>query len=411
MPFALLALAIGAFGIGITEFAVMGLLPNIAGDLSVSIPQAGHLVSAYALGVVVGAPLLTAITSRLPRKWTLISLMAMFTVGNVCSVLAPSFGVLLAARVFTALPHGAFFGVGSVAAMRMAPRGKRAKAVSVMFAGLTLANVAGVPLSTLLGQRVGWRAAFLAVAVIGVASVIAIMSLIRGQPGRPDAGLRNELAAFRRPQVLLSLALATLGFGGSFAAYSFITPMMTHIAGFRPATVTLLLALFGVGMTVGNAIGGRLADRAPMPGLYAGLAALAAVLVSFVFTAHTKPTAAITIFLLGAAGFVCVPMVQTRIMSAAPEAPTLAAAANQSAFNIANAGGAFLGGLVIGAGFGYTAPDWVGALLACTGLGIAALSGLVDRRAVAREATAQDDRPRPLPAPEPVPEPALAEAA
>ena len=380
MPLALLALAIGAFGIGTTEFVIMGVLPQVAGDLGVSIPTAGHLISGYALGVVVGAPLLTALSVRLSRKTMLLGMMTAFTLGNLLSALAPGYGWLLAARVFTALQHGAFFGVGAVVAAGMVAPNRRARAISMMFLGLTLANVAGVPLGTLLGQHLGWRATFLAVAGIGLVALVAITALVPRQPVDAAAGVVGELRAFRRPQVWLALALATLGFGGVFACYSYIAPMMTQVAGYSPTAMTGLLVLFGVGATVGNVIGGRMADRALMPSLYVSLGGLAVVLALFTLTAHNQVTAAITLFLVGAISFLAVPTVQTRIMDKAVGAPTLAAAANHSAFNIANAGGAYLGGLVIDAGFGYTSPNLVGAGLAVVGLVLAAWSGRLDRR-------------------------------
>ena len=380
MPAGLLALAISAFGIGTTEFIMMGLLPEIAAAFHVSIPTAGDLISGYALGVVVGAPLLTAASSRLPRRTLLLGLMALFTVGNLFAVMAQSYTMLLAARVLTGLPHGAFFGVGSVVAAGMVPNDKRARAISMMFAGLAIANVVGVPAGTLLSQHVGWRAAFALIAAIGVMSIIAIATMLPRQPQFTGGALGSELATFRRPQVWLALAVGTFGFAGVFAVYSYIEPMMTHVAGYSSTSVDWLLALFGVGMTVGNLAGGRLADRALMPSLYGTLGALGLLLALFVATAHNQVMAAVTLFLIGGAGMACVPIIQTRIINVAQGAPTLAAAANHSAFNLANAGGAFLGGTVIAAGFGWTAPSWVGAGLAGVGLALAVLSGALDRR-------------------------------
>ena len=380
MPAALIALAISAFGIGTTEFIMMGLLPEIAAAFHVSIPTAGDLISGYALGVVVGAPLLTAAGSRFSRRTVLLALMALFTVGNLLASVAPSYATLLAARVLTGLPHGALFGVGSVVAAGLVPAGRRAKAIATMFAGLTLANVVGVPAGTLLSQHIGWRAAFVVIAAVGVVSIIAIALLVPRQPRATDDTLRHELAAFRRPQVWLALGVGTFGFAGVFAVYSYVEPMMTHVAGYAPASVNWLLALFGVGMTVGNLAGGRLADRALMPSLYGTLGALGLLLALFVVTAHNPWLAAITLFMIGAAGMACVPIIQTRIMDVAQGAPTLAAAANHSAFNLANAAGAFLGGRVIAAGLGWTSPNWVGAGLATIGLGLAFASGALDRR-------------------------------
>lgn len=380
VPIALLALAIGAFGIGTTEFVMMGVLPQAAADFGVSIPSAGYLITGYALGVVVGAPLLTAAAVRLPRKTVLLAMMGLFTLGNALFALSPNreFGIFF--RFLAGLPHGAFFGAGAVVASSLVEPGNRAKAVSMMFLGLTLANVAGVPLGTLLGQQVGWRATFGVVALIGMVALAAIARLVPHQ-GRPaQASLRGELGAFRRPQVWFALAIVTFGLGGLFASLSYMTPMLTSVAGYTPRDVTLLLSLAGVGMTVGNLLGGRLADRALMPSLYTALVALATVLALFTVTAHSKLGAAITIFAVGLAGFMAGPMMQTRIMQKAGGTPSLVSAAVQSAFNIANSIGAYLGGLVIAGGLGLVAPNWVGASLSVLGLSIAVVSGSLDRR-------------------------------
>ncbi|MEV6829863.1 MFS transporter [Amycolatopsis sp. NPDC051102] len=381
MPVALLALAIGAFGIGTTEFVMMGVLPQAAADFGVDIPTAGHLISAYALGVVVGAPLLTAVAVRLPRKTMLLAMMGLFTLGNALFALSPNQEFGIAFRFLAGLPHGAFFGAGAVVASSLVGQGQRAKAVSLMFLGLTLANVIGVPLGTLLGQQVGWRATFAVVAVIGLVAIAAIAKLVPHQ-GKPaaEASLRNELGAFKRPQVHLALAIVTFGLGGVFACLSYITPMLTDVAGYSPSNVTLLLSLAGVGMTIGNLLGGRLADRALMPSLYIALLALASVLGIFTITAQGKVGAAITIFFVGVAGFMIGPMMQARIMEKAGGTPSLVSAAVQSAFNIANSIGAYLGGLVIAGGLGLVAPNWVGALLAVFGLTLAVVSGTLDRR-------------------------------
>jgi MFS transporter, DHA1 family, inner membrane transport protein len=380
LPAALLALAVSAFGIGTTEFIMMGLLPEIAASFHVSIPTAGDLISGYALGVVVGAPLLVAASTRLSRRTVLLGLMALFTVGNLFAALAQNYTMMLGARVLTGLPHGAFFGVGSVVAAGMVPSNKRATAISVMFAGLAVANVIGVPAGTLVSQHVGWRVAFALIAAIGVVSMAAIGLMLPRESQSTGSVLASELATFRRPQVWLALAVGTFGFAGVFAVYSYIEPMMTHVAGYSATSVNWLLALFGIGMTVGNLVGGRLADRSLMPSMYGALAALGLLLALFVATAHSQVMAAVTLFLIGAAGMACVPIIQTRIMDVAHGAPSLAAAANHSAFNLANAGGAFLGGLVIAANFGWTAPSWVGAGLAGVGLALAVFSGALDRR-------------------------------
>ena len=388
MPIALLALAIAAFGIGTTEFVMMGLLPEVASNFHVSLSDASGYISLYALGVVVGAPLLTAAGMRVRRKTILISMMGLFTLGNLASALAPTHGTLLAARFVAGLPHGTFFGVGAVVAAGLVARDKRAQAISMMFIGLTVANIVGVPLGTLLGQNFGWRFTFGVVAVIGVVALAAVAALVPQQPKPTDVSLRGELVAFKRPQVWLAFAVVVFGFAATFSFYSYIKPLLTDVTGYTPAMATALLALFGVGMTVGTMIGGRLADRAPMRTLYAFLAALALALTGFLFTAHSMTLAAINVFLVGLAGFAAIPSIQARILDKAKEAPALGLASIQSTFNIANSLGAYLGGLVIAGGFGLTAPSWVGALLALVGLGFAGLSGWLDRGPKAGELVA-----------------------
>lgn len=382
MPAALLALAIGAFGIGTTEFVIMGLLPEVAATYSVSIPSAGLLISGYALGVVVGAPLLTAVGSRWSRKRLLIGLMALFIAGNVLAAIAPTYGLLMTGRIVAALSHGAFFGVGSVVAASLVAPAKQASAIAMMFTGLTVANVLGVPLGTALGQALGWRSTFWAVAILGVIGLVGIIALVPDLPKDTATNLRHELAVFKRPQVWLALAMTALGFAGVFASFTYIAPMMTEVAGFSSGMVTWLLVLFGVGLVAGNLFGGKAADKALMPSLYGILAALAVVLAVFTFTAHAQIPAAITILLFGAAGFATVAPLQARVMDKAEGAPALASAANIAAFNLGNAGGAWLGGLAIDKGLGYTAPNWIGALLAIAGLGVALHSGLLDRKKV-----------------------------
>ncbi|MEV8226186.1 MFS transporter [Streptomyces sp. NPDC079167] len=382
MPLALLALAIGAFGIGTTEFVIMGLLPDVAADFQVSIPTAGFLVTGYALGVVLGAPLMTALATRVTRKRMLMLLMGLFIVGNVVSALAPTFGVMLTGRVIASLAHGAFFGIGSVVAADLVAPEKKAGAIAMMFTGLTVANVVGVPLGTFIGQTLGWRVTFFVVAGLGVLGLLGVAKLVPEQPKPQGVRIRHELAAFRNVQVLLAMAMTVLGFGGVFAAITYITPMMTETAGFATSSVTWLLVLFGLGMVGGNLLGGKFADRHLMPMLYVSLGALAAVLALFTLTAHNKITAAVTIVLIGALGFATVPPLQKRVLDQAAGAPTLASAVNIGAFNLGNALSAWLGGIVIAAGFGYTAPNWVGAALAAAALLLAVLSGALERRAV-----------------------------
>ncbi|MEU2870412.1 MFS transporter [Streptomyces olivoreticuli] len=379
MPLALLALAVSAFGIGTTEFVMMGLLPNVADDLGTSVPTAGYLVSAYALGVVVGAPLLTALGSRVPRKLMLVLLMGLFTIGNLASALAPTYGLLIAGRVLAGLPHGAFFGVGAVVAARLVSEGRQARAVATMFLGLTVANIVGVPTATLLGQHLGWRATFLVVAVIGLVAMAALAALVPPIPRERSEGLGQELRALGDRQVLLGLLTAVFGFAGVFAVYSYLASMMTEVTGFAESSVTVVLALFGIGMTLGALVAGPLTDRALRPTLYGSLAALAAVLVAFDFTVHVKWAALVTVVILGAVGFMTTTPLQMLVMNKARQAPTLASASNHSAFNLANAGGAWLGGIAIAAGWGWTSPTLVGAALAVVGLAVAVTAGLLDR--------------------------------
>ncbi|MFC9343176.1 MFS transporter [Streptomyces sp. NPDC057020] len=383
MPLALLALAVGAFGIGTTEFVIMGLLPEIAADYGVSIPAAGLLVTGYALGVVVGAPLLTVFGAKVSRKRMLMLLMGLFVLGNLLSALAPNLGVMLTGRVVASLAHGSFFGIGSVVAAELVAPEKKAGAIATMFTGLTVANIVGVPLGTFIGQALGWRTTFAIVAALGVVGLLGIAKLVPAMPRPEGARLRGELKAFRNPQVLLAMAMTVLGFGGVFAAITYIAPMMTHVAGYADGSVTWLLVLFGIGMFLGNLLGGRFADRALMPMLYVALGGLAVVLSLFTVTAHNKIFAAITILLVGALGFATVPPLQKRVLDQAHGAPTLASAVNIGAFNLGNALAAWLGGLVIAAGLGYTAPNWVGAALAAAALGLALWSAALERRAPA----------------------------
>lgn len=379
MPLALLALAVSAFGIGTTEFVMMGLLPNVADDLGTSVPTAGHLVSAYAIGVVVGAPLLTALGSRIPRKRMLLLLMALFVVGNLASALAPGFGWLVAGRILAGLPHGAFFGVGAVVAARLVPEDRQARAVATMFLGLTVANILGVPAATLLGQHLGWRATFLVVTVIGLLAMAALARLIPYVPLDERQGLGREMRALGRPQVLLGLLTAVFGFAGVFAVYSYLASMTTEVMGFGDSTVTIVLALFGLGMTGGALAAGPLTDRALRPTLYGSLAALVLALVAFRFTVHVPWLALVTVVVLGAVGFMTTTPLQMLVMRKAKDAPTLASASNHSAFNLANAGGAWAGGAAVAAGWGWTSPALVGAGLTVVGLAIAAVAGLLDR--------------------------------
>jgi DHA1 family inner membrane transport protein len=381
MPLALLALAVGAFGIGTTEFVMMGLLPDVADDLHISIPSAGHLVSAYALGVVIGAPLLAAATARMSRRKVLIALMGLFVAGNALSAFAPDYHWLLAARFVSGLPHGAFFGVGAVVATNLVAPERKARSVSLMFLGLTVANIAGVPVATFIGQHFGWRATFLGVSAIGLAAIASLAFLIpRDHTHGPTGGLRGELAALRSLPVWLALGTTVAGFGALFSAYSYITPMLTDSAGYADSSVTLLLALFGVGATVGNLVGGRLADHSLRGTLFGGLVSLVTVLALFPVLMSAQWSAAVAVTLLGAAAFITGSPLQLMVMEKASAAPSLASSANQAAFNLANAGGAWIGGIALAAGFGTTSPALAGALLAVLGLAVAAMAYTVDRR-------------------------------
>ncbi|MFB7501286.1 MFS transporter [Streptomyces sp. NPDC056161] len=378
MPLALLALAISAFGIGTTEFAIMGLLPNVASDLHTSIPTAGNLVSTYALGVVVGAPLLAVIGVRMPRKHLLILLMSIFVAGNLLSALSPNFPWALAGRFISGLPHGAFFGAGSVVAAHLAPKGREGRAIATILLGLTVANVVGVPASTLLGQDLGWRTTFLLVTAIGVLAIISLALLVPYEPVEPQQSLRRELRALRKQQVLLGLATAVFGFGAVFATYAYLSSITTQVMGLGESSVMWVLALAGVGMTIGVAVAGPLTDRAARPTAYAGLGGLAAALIAFYFTAHILWIALPMVVVVSALGFLMTAPIQTMVIRAAGDAPTLSAASNHSAFNLANAGGVWLAGAAVAAGWGWMSTALVGAVLALIGLGIAVTAGGMD---------------------------------
>ncbi|SEP04967.1 MFS transporter [Amycolatopsis saalfeldensis] len=385
MPLALLALAIGAFGIGTTEFVIAGLLPEVAADFGVSIPAAGWLITGYALSVAAGALPMTALGTRIRRKHLLLLLMVLFIAGNVLSALAPSFGALMAGRIVAALTHGAFFGVGAVVAADLVQPEKKASAIALMFTGLTLANVLGVPMGTFIGQGLGWRATFWVVAGLGVLGLLGVAALVPDTARPVNARIGAEFAVFRHPRVWLAIGTTVLGFGGVFASFTYIAPMMTEVAGLPQGAVSWLLVLFGVGLVLGNLLGGRFADRALMPTLYTVLAALAVVLAVFAFTAHAAVPAIVTLFLLGGFGFATVPPLQMRMLASAEAAPTVASAVNIGAFNLGNALAAWLGGVVITAGYGYASTNWVGAVMTVLALGLALLSGRSDRRAAARE--------------------------
>ncbi|MGW3096100.1 MFS transporter [Streptomyces sp. NPDC001102] len=373
MPSGLLALALGGFGIGLTEFVIAGLLPRLARDLAVSEAAAGRLISGYALTVAVGAIAVTAATARLPRKPVLTGLMVLFVAGNLLSALAPDYPVMLLGRMVAALCHGTFFGLGSLVARRMVAPERASRAVAVMFAGLTAANVLGVPFGALIGDRWGWRATFWAITGVGVVAAVAIAALVPAWAGRPEPGeealiaLPAQLRSLRARQVWLTLAATALGYGGMFGAFSYIAYTFTEVTGFSDTDVAWLLVVYGSGLAVGNIVGGRAADRDRDRTLLVSLAALTATLLALGLLAGSPVAAAVLTFLLGAAGFAPVPGLITRVTDAAHGVP-LAAGANVSASNVGNALGAWLGGAAISAGLGYTAPLYVGAALVLAGL-------------------------------------------
>ncbi|WNG87623.1 MFS transporter [Mycobacterium sp. ITM-2016-00317] len=376
---AVMALALGGFGIGTTEFVAMGLLPDIAASLRITEPVAGHVISAYALGVVIGAPLIAALTARMPRKTLLLGLMVLFTVANLASMFAPSYATLVAARFIAGLPHGAFFGIAAlVAAHLMGPR-NRAKATAYVLSGLTVATVLGVPTASWLGQHFGWRSAFALVVAVGAITLTAIWFWVPDMRGMHATSPLTELGALKRVQVWLALLVGMVGFGGMFAVYTYVSTTLTDVAGVSRGFVPLGLMAFGLGMVVGNLVGGRMADVSVVRGLYASMTSLGIVLALFVFAAHNPWTAMLGLFFIGATGSSIGPALQIRLMDVAHDAQTLAAALNHSALNIANAAGAWIGGMVIAAGLGYTAPAAAGAALTVAGLIVLTVSVLLER--------------------------------
>ncbi len=379
---ALLALATGAFAIGTTEFTPMGLLPVIADGVQVSIPTAGMLVSAYAVGVMVGAPVMTLLFSRFGKRAALMSLMLVFTIGNLLSAFAPGYTTLLLSRLVTSLNHGAFFGIGAVVAASVVPKEKQASAIAAMFMGLTLANIGGVPAATWIGQQVGWRVAFAGTAALGLLTIAALwLALPKGEPGTaPD--VRRELKVLARPEVLLAMGTTVLGSGAMFALYTYVAPMLADITHAGPGFVAFALVLIGIGFTIGNSLGGRLADWSLDGATKIILAALALTMLVLPLALATQTGAAIGMVVWGAAAFGIVPPVQMRVMQAAAQAPGLASSVNVGAFNLGNALGAALGGLVIGQGFGYAAVPLVGAALAAGGLALVWIGNAGRRAAV-----------------------------
>jgi DHA1 family inner membrane transport protein len=381
---ALVALALGGFAIGTTEFVTMGLLPDIADGVGIDIPTAGHVISAYALGVVVGAPVIAALSARLPRRALLVGLMSAFLVGNALSALAPGYGGLAIARFLAGLPHGAYFGVAALVAASLVPAGFRGRAVSYVILGLAVSLVAGVPLATWLGQNLGWRAAYWAVVLLAAITVLAVLAVVPSSPGRREATVRGELTALRRPQVLLTVLTGVIGFGGMFALYSYIAPLATEVGGLARGHLPWLLLAYGVGGVAGTTLGGRLADWALFRSIVGTLVATGVLLAAVALTAAWPAALFAGVFLVSLSGSALAMLLQMRFMETAGEAQMLGAALNHSALNMANALGAWIGGLVIAGGLGLRAPSAFGAGLAALGLIPLAASGLIRRRERAR---------------------------
>ncbi|MBT8160210.1 MULTISPECIES: MFS transporter [Arthrobacter] len=377
---AIFSLAMGGFAIGTTEFTMMGLLKEVEQGLRISTPEAGNLISAYALGVVVGAPVFAALGAKLPRKQLALGLMLFLSIANLSSFIAPDYGTMLISRFASGLPHGAFFGIAAVIASSLVAPTKRGWAISMVMGGLTIANVIGVPVATWLGQAFGWRLLFIVVGVIGLTTSALMWKFVPFEPAPPEASIRRELGALKRIQVWLALLIGIIGFGGFFATYTYIAHTMTSVAGMQEALIPLVVALYGLGMVAGNIVGGRIADKSVMGTIYRVLPAIAVALVAYAVAAHWAWSALVMVFVVGGIGSMLVPPLQTRLLDASPDAPSLASSLNHSALNVANALGAFLGGVVIAWGWGYVAPAIVGSVLAVLGLGVAGISGWLERK-------------------------------
>ncbi len=379
---AIVALSVGGFTIGTTEFVTMGLLPEMARGVGVSIPQAGHVIAAYALGVVVGAPLIAVLGARLPRKGLLVALMAAYAAANLATAVAPSFLSLEGARFVAGLPHGAYFGIASLVAAGLVDPARRGRAVSRVMLGLAVANLVGVPAAAWLGQSLGWRSAYAAVTVLAVVTVALVLLLVPTTPADRSATGRKELRAFSRLQVWLTLLVGAVGFGGMFAMYSYIAPTVTDVTRLSASAVPVFLLAFGIGSILGTLLGGIGADWSVLRSIVGANVAMGLVLVLFTRTSSGPVAAWLTVLLIAVVGSMLAVTLQMRLMQVAGEAQTLGAAMNHASLNLANALGAWLGGLVIAAGFGYTAPSWVGAGLSVAGLAVLAVSVLVHRRDV-----------------------------
>jgi DHA1 family inner membrane transport protein len=369
-----------AFCIGTAEFVVMGLLPDIARDLSVSIPLAGQLVTAYALGVVLGAPILAALTAKQPRKRVLLMMVGVFIVGNFISAISPNYGLLIIARVLAAFAHGTLFGVGAVVAAGMVPANKQASAIGLMFLGLTLANILGVPLGTLVGQALGWRATFWVITALGLIALIPVIFLVPNIATRASGGMRHELSVLRQGDVLLAIATTVLASASVFTLFTYIVPLLQEFTGFTPANITLILFMIGIGLTVGITLGGKFSDRGAMRAMITMLAVLAVSLAVLPLVIHSKVATLIVIFIWAMAAFGLVPGLQSRVVDKARHAPNLASTLNIAGFNLGNAGGAFLGGVVIDQGLGLTAVPFAGAVVAGLAIAAAIYGTLRDRR-------------------------------
>jgi DHA1 family inner membrane transport protein len=380
---AILALAVGGFAIGTTEFMAMGLLPQVADGVGVSIPTAGHLISAYALGVVVGAPVLAFLGARLPRRGLLVALMVAYAGANALSAVAGSFGLLLLARFLDGVPHGAYFGVASLVAAGLAPRGREGRAVAMVMIGLSVANVVGVPAATWMGQHLGWRSAFWIAAALALLTAVLVTALVPSVPGDAEATGRRELSLFARPQAWLTLLAGAIGFGGMFALYSYIAKVVTEVGDLPDGAVPVFLLAFGLGMVAGTYVAGALADWSVFRSLLGSSLAMAVLLLVYAALARAGWYALVPAFLVAMSSSVLVVNLQLRLMSVAGDAQTLGAAMNHSSLNLGNALGAWLGGLVIAAGWGYRAPALVGSVLALLGLVILAISAMAARRATA----------------------------
>lgn len=385
MPLALWALTLSAFAIGTTEFVIVGLIPTIAASLGVSVPSAGLLVSLYALGVAVGAPVLTALTGRVPRKLLLLGLMALFTIGNLIAWMAPGYEALMAARVLTGLAHGVFFSIGSTIATSLVPKEKAASAIAIMFTGLTVALVTGVPLGTFIGQTFGWQATFLAVSLLGVIAFVGSLVLVpKNIAGSTPASLLTQLSVLKKPRLLLVYAMTTLGYGGSFIAFTYLAPILQEVSGFSASSVSLVMLVYGVSVAFGNIWGGKLADsKGPVRALQIVFALLALVLFVLTFTASNAWLAIATVLAWGAVAFGNVPGLQVYVVQQAerdaPQAVDVASGLNIAAFNVGIAGGAWAGGLIV-TQFGLLATPWIGALVVIGAFGLTTLAGRLDRR-------------------------------